>query len=77
MARCPWSESSLGIAERVAHEPLPAGETDRVAVGARDAGALLPAVLERVEPEVGEVRGFRVAEYPHDAALVVEAIVRG
>jgi hypothetical protein len=33
-------------------------------------------MLERVEPEVGEVRGFRVAEHSHDAAFVVEVIVR-
>ena len=44
------------------------------AVGRGDAGALLPAVLQRVQAEVGEVRGLGMAEDPEDAALVLELI---
>ena len=44
------------------------------AVRGRDAGALLAAVLERVEPEVGEVRRFGVTVHAEDAAGVVVAI---
>ena len=47
---------------------------DLDAVGRGDAGALLPAMLQRVQPEVGEVRGLGVAEDPEDAALVLELV---
>jgi hypothetical protein len=42
-----------------------------------DAGGLLPAVLQRVEPEVGEVGGLGVAVHAEHAALVVEVVVVG
>ena len=45
-----------------------------LAVGGGDAGALLPAVLQRVEAEVGEVRRLGVAEDAEDAALVLELV---
>ena len=37
-------------------------------------GALLPAVLQRVQAEVGEVRGLGMTEDPEDAALVLELV---
>ena len=45
-----------------------------LAVRRRDAGALLAAMLQRVETEVGHVRGFGVAEDAEDAALFVELV---
>ncbi len=45
-----------------------------VAVGCRDADAFLAAMLERVEAEVREIRGLRVAEDPEDAALFSELV---
>ncbi len=42
-----------------------------------DAGALLPAVLERVEAEVREVGGLGMTEDPEDAALVLELVEHG
>ena len=45
-----------------------------LAVGGGDAGALLPAVLQRVEAEVGEVGGLGVPEDAEDAALVFEFV---
>ena len=45
-----------------------------VAVGRRDADALLAAMLERVEAEVREIRGLRVAVDPEDAALFSELV---
>ena len=44
------------------------------AVGGGDARALLPAVLQRVEAEVGQVRRLGVAEDAEDAALVAELV---
>ena len=41
----------------------------------RNAGGFLAAVLQRVEPQVGEFRGFGMAKNTENAALVVEAIV--
>ena len=42
-----------------------------------DAGALLPAMLQRVEAEVGQVGRFGMAEDAEDAALVFEFIEHG
>jgi hypothetical protein len=50
------------------------------AVGGDDARRLLPAVLEGVQAEVGEVGGlFAAAEGPdpEDAALLLELVVDG
>ena len=49
-------------------------KTGRVTVRGRDPRALLSAVLQRVQPEVGHVGGFGVAEDPEDAALVLEFV---
>ena len=46
----------------------------RVAVGGDDAGALLAAMLQRVEAEVREVGRLGVAEDAEDAALVLELV---
>ena len=45
-----------------------------VAVGRRDADALLAAMLERVQAEVGHVGRFGVAEDAEDAALFSELV---
>ena len=45
------------------------------AVARHDAGRLLPAVLEGVEPQVGQVGRLGMPEDPEKAALVVEAVV--
>jgi hypothetical protein len=60
--------------EHVADEAHRAVDEVLLAVRGRDARALLAAVLERVEPEVGEVRRFGVSVDAEDAALVVEAV---
>jgi len=44
------------------------------AVRGDDAAALLPAMLEGVEAEVGQMRGFFAAVDPEDAAFIMEAI---
>src|SRR5437660_11166848 len=45
------------------------------AVAGDDAGGFLAAMLQRVKTEIGEVRGFGVAENAEDTTLVVEMIV--
>ena len=50
---------------------------DLVAVAGADAGALLPAVLQGVEAEVGQLGGFGMAVDGDHAALVVEFIEHG
>ena len=50
-------------------------EMELGAVAGDDAGGFLAAMLERVEAEVGELRGFFVAEDAEDATVVVEVIV--
>ena len=46
-----------------------------LAVARDDAGRLLPAVLQRVQAEVRDVRGLGVPVDAEDAALVVEVVV--
>ena len=48
---------------------------EALAVARDDARRLLAAMLERVQAEVGDVRGLGVAVHRDDAALVVEAVV--
>ena len=47
-----------------------ARDAELLAVGGGDAGALLSAMLKRVEAEVGEIGRLGVPEDPEDAALV-------
>ena len=51
--------------------------TDARAVCRRDASALLPAMLQRVESEIGELRGLAVAVDAEDAALLAKLIEHG
>jgi hypothetical protein len=44
------------------------------AIGSNDPAALLTTMLERVEPEVGDVRGLIVTVNPEDPALVVKMV---
>ena len=75
MATRPWQLAELILGERVLHEAHRAVRVELLAVARDDAGRLLPAVLERVEPEISHVRGFGVAEDAENAALVVEMVV--
>jgi hypothetical protein len=45
-----------------------------VTIAAGDTGALLPAMLQRIQSQVGEISGFRVAVDGKHAAFVVELI---
>ncbi len=47
-----------------------------VPIGRGDPGRLLSAVLQRVEPEVGDVGGLGVVPDAEEAALVVELVVQ-
>src|SRR5258708_2846033 len=46
-----------------------------LAVAGNDAGRFLAAMLEGVEAQIGEVRGFGMAENAEDTAFVVKMIV--
>ena len=74
MARCPGRPSSAAFVERVGdvtHRPRGAHP---LAVSGDDAGALLAAMLQRVEPEIREVGGLGIAEDAEDAAFVFEFV---
>ena len=71
----PRQVPELLLAERVLDEPHGAVREELLPVARDDAGRLLAAVLEGVEPEVGEVGGLGVAVDGEDAALVVEVVV--
>ncbi len=45
------------------------------AVARDDAGGFLPAMLQGVEAEIGEIRGFGMAKDAEDATVVVEVVV--
>ena len=49
----------------------------RLAVGRDDARRFLPAMLQRVQPEVREVGGLRMAVDAEHAALFMEAVELG
>ena len=66
----------LGV-ERLVDVPHRLAVTDLDSVGRGDPRALLSAMLQRVQPEVGEVRGLRVAEDPEDAALFAKLVEHG
>ena len=63
-------------AEHVGHPAHRLLDLEVVAVGGGDARRLLAAVLQRVEPEVGDVGGLGVVPDPEEAALVVELVVQ-
>ena len=70
----PGQVRQLVVVERfgdVAHRP---GHTHVPNVGGGDAGALLPAVLERVQAEIRHVGRLGVAEDAEDAALFPELV---
>ena len=60
--------------EDVGDEPEPAVRDQRVAARRHDARGLLPAMLQSVEREIGEVRRFVVAVHADHTALFMEAI---
>jgi hypothetical protein len=60
-------EDIIDIAHRLRH-------ADGRAVGCGNAGAFLSAVLQRIEPEVGEIGRLWMADDPEDAALIVKFV---
>jgi hypothetical protein len=46
------------------------------AVGRRNSGGFLPAVLEGIKSQIGELGRFYAAKYAKYAAFIVEVIVR-
>ena len=61
--------------EDVRHPPHVLLGVERRAVGRRDARGLLPAMLQGVETEVRDVRGFRMVPDAEEPALVMESVV--
>ena len=65
----------VGLVEVVADEAEAALGMEMVAVEGDDAGGLLAAMLQGVQPERGQRGGVLVAEDAEDAALLAQAIV--
>ena len=63
------------VVEDVGDQSEAAVRQQQVAVGGDDARALLAAVLQGVQAEVGEIGGLGVPVHPHEGALLAEAIV--
>ena len=74
MAMWPGSVCERRLVEGVGDLAHRARDAQLLAVGGGDAGALLSAMLERVEAEVGEIRRFGVTEDAEDTALVFEFV---
>ena len=74
MASSPGSSASTGVVKISATWPMDLWQWISRAVAGADAGALLSAVLQRVEAQVGQLGGFGMAVDGDDAALVVELI---
>jgi hypothetical protein len=64
----PGELGELVLREGVLHEAHRAVRVERLAVGRDDAARLLPAVLERVQTEVGHVGRLGMTEDAEDAA---------
>ena len=62
-------------AEDVRHPSHVLLDVEGGAVGGGDACRLLPAMLERVETEIGDVPGLRMVPDAEETALVVEPVV--
>ncbi len=76
--RCDRAASaSVASSNASATWPIAREMRQLLAVGGGDAGALLAAMLQRVEAEVGEVGRLRVAEDAEDTALVLEFVEHG
>ena len=69
MAMCPGSFSSVFSENASATCPIDFEMRTSRAVRCGNAGALLAAMLQRVEPEVGEVGGFGMTEDAEDPAF--------
>src|SRR5262249_8041361 len=65
----------LAAGEVVADEAQPAFGMEALAVEGDDAGGLLPAMLERMQPERGDRRRVRMSEYPEHAALFAQSVI--
>src|SRR5215831_1725525 len=64
-------------AEDVGYVAHGASQSHGVAIGRGDAGALLPAMLKRIETEIGHVGRFGMTEDAEDAAFVLEFVEHG
>src|SRR5262245_10136672 len=65
----------LAPREALADEAHAALGMEALAVVGDDAGGLLAAMLERVQPERSDRRGIRVAEHAEYAALLTQPVV--
>ena len=72
MAMWPGRVCERVFAEGVRDLSHRAGNSQLLPIGGGNARAFLAAMLERIEAEIGEVRGLRVAEDAEDTALVFE-----
>src|SRR5262249_2145672 len=66
----PGQRLERALVERLGDVPHGARDAHLLAVGARDAGAFLAAMLEGVQPEVREIGCFGVPEDAENATLV-------
>ena len=74
----PLQRAQLLLVEHLVDEPLVAHGHDVAALGGGDARRLLPAVLERVEREVGQPRDLAPRrDDAEDAALIARAVAIG
>src|SRR5438128_991145 len=71
----PGQPSQALRAEHVGHPAHGLLDVELLAVGGRDARGLLPAMLEGVETEVGDVGRFRMIPDAEHATFVVELVV--
>jgi hypothetical protein len=71
----PLQRAQLLLVEDLVDQALVAHGHDVAVLRGRDAGRFLPAVLERVEREIGEPRDLATrCDYAEDPALIARAI---
>ena len=74
MAMWPGSAFERAFVEGLGDVPHRARDAHLLAVGGGDAGALLAAMLQRIEAEIRQVGRFGMPEDAKDAALVLELV---
>ncbi len=75
IADSPVSVSQALRIENILHQPQRLHHAQLGAITRADAGRFLAAMLQSVKPEIGKLRGFRIAKNADHTAMIVEVIV--
>ena len=73
----PFNVLEIGLCENVSHVAHAFAREELVTVRGNNAGALLPAMLQGIQPEVVDASRIRVFKNSEDAAFIMKFVVHG